>query len=230
MATASEVSPPLFQPGPHNGLRVLVPLDETPQAGRALDCACALIAATHGALRLIRASGFETEAGYGGLPFTVDYLRETGIDVDFTVVPDQDPVTAILQAEKTWQPDFIAMATSRRSALDRWLNGSVTDEVIRSAVVPVLVVPPSCERTLDPQRELRILVPLDGSPLAEQALPVALRLADTFGGLVILMRATRHAENDADDADAYLHCVKAQLKSVLAEGEVITHVASEEPA
>jgi nucleotide-binding universal stress UspA family protein len=92
------------------------------------------------------------------------------------------------------------------------------------------VVPPECERTLDPLRELRILVPLDGSRLAEQAVPVALRLVDTFGGLLILLRATRHDENDINDADKYLHCIRAQLKVVLAEGEIITQVTSEEPA
>ncbi len=33
-----------------------------------------------------------------------------------------------------------------------------------------------------------ILVPLDGSPLAEQAIPLAARLARTTGGSVLLVR------------------------------------------
>src|SRR5258707_9465942 len=36
----------------------------------------------------------------------------------------------------------------------------------------------------------RILVPLDGSPLAEQALPIAARIARATGGTVILLHVT----------------------------------------
>jgi nucleotide-binding universal stress UspA family protein len=191
MSTTTERSARAFKPVPQAGLRVLVPLDETPQARRVLDYAQALVAPTRGVLKLVRASGVEAKAGYDSLACTAERLREAGLTVESTVVAEEDAVTAILQAARAWQPDLIAMATNKRSALDRWLNGSVTDEVVRSAEVPVLVVPPESERRLQPERAQRILVPLDGSRLSEQALPVALRLADVFTTRLILLRATR---------------------------------------
>jgi nucleotide-binding universal stress UspA family protein len=110
------------------------------------------------------------------------------------------------------------MATNKRSALDRWLNDSVTDEVIRSAAVPVLVVPPEWDRTLEPQRSLRMLVPLDGSRLAEQALLVAVRLADVFTTHLVLLRATLRDEEDAYGAREYIRRISKQAFWVRADG------------
>jgi nucleotide-binding universal stress UspA family protein len=65
--------------------------------------------------------------------------------------------------------DLIAMSTHGRSGVSRWVFGSVADRVLRGATCPVLLV-----RTgfADPRPAYgRILVPLDGSELAEQALP-----------------------------------------------------------
>ena len=230
MSTTPKLLPPLNKPVPQSGLRILVPLDETPQAKRVLEYAQALVVATHGVLKLVRASGVEAEAGYDSLAFIVQHLRETGINVESTVVPDQAAVTTILQAANDWQPDLIAMATSKRSALDRWLNGSVTDEVIRSAEVPVLVVPPDWDRTVQPEQSLRILVPLDGSRLAEQALLVALRLADVFTTHLILLRATERDQEDAYGAHEYTRRISAQLESALSAGDVTARVATAEPA
>jgi Universal stress protein family len=86
-------------------------------------------------------------------------------------------VPSILEAARSWQADLIAMATTRSSALDRWLNDGVADAIVRSAEVPVLVVPPDHERPPSPRPPRHMLVPLDGSPLAEQALGPATELA-----------------------------------------------------
>jgi nucleotide-binding universal stress UspA family protein len=230
MSAATEFSARVFKPAPQAGLRVLVPLDETPQARRVLDYVQALVAATGGVLKLIRASGVEAEAGYNGLAYTANHLRETGLTVESSVVADRDAVSAILAAAREWQPDLIAMATRKSSALDRWLNDSVTDEIIRSANVPVLVVPPEWDRAVEPQKTLGILVPLDGSRIAEQALPVALRLADVFTTRLILFRATSHEQEDASGAREYMRRISAQVESVLARGEVIARVVTAEPA
>jgi nucleotide-binding universal stress UspA family protein len=57
--------------------------------------------------------------------------------------------------------DLIAMSTHGRSGIGRWVFGSVADRMLRGAACPVLPrTPYEC-----------ILVPLDGSELAEQVLP-----------------------------------------------------------
>jgi nucleotide-binding universal stress UspA family protein len=67
----------------------------------------ALVAATGGVLKLVRASGVEAEAGFGSLVFTAERLREAGLAVESTVVADQDAKTAILETAARWQPDLI---------------------------------------------------------------------------------------------------------------------------
>lgn len=69
--------------------------------------------------------------------------------------------------------DLIAMSTHGRPLLTRMLLGSVTDRVIRTSPVPVLILHPptmSVDAVSPPAgRRLKILAPLDGSPMAEDA-------------------------------------------------------------
>jgi nucleotide-binding universal stress UspA family protein/YHS domain-containing protein len=76
--------------------------------------------------------------------------------------------------------DLIAMSTHGRRVLARMLVGSVTDRVIRTSPVPVLVIHPptmSSDRLSPPAgRRLRVLAPLDGSRFAEEAITMAVGL------------------------------------------------------
>jgi nucleotide-binding universal stress UspA family protein/YHS domain-containing protein len=76
--------------------------------------------------------------------------------------------------------DLIAMSTHGRSMLARMLVGSVTDRVIRTAPVPVLVMHPptmSLGRVSPPAgRKLRILAPYDGSTFAAEAIVMSVSL------------------------------------------------------
>lgn len=76
--------------------------------------------------------------------------------------------------------DLIAMSTHGRPMLARMLLGSITDRVIRTSPVPVLVVHPPTMSTdhLSPPagRRLRVLAPLDGSPFAAEAAVMAASL------------------------------------------------------
>ena len=65
--------------------------------------------------------------------------------------------------------DLIAMSTHGRSGLSRWVFGSVADRVLRGATCPVLLVRAGQAQLRTTYQ--RILVPLDGSELAEQVLP-----------------------------------------------------------
>jgi nucleotide-binding universal stress UspA family protein len=64
----------------------------------------------------------------------------------------------------------------------------VADEVLRHSQTPVLLVPPHGERAWPTDRPLRVLVPLDGSALAEEALTTAELVAGAFGAELMLLR------------------------------------------
>src|SRR6266536_2797592 len=185
------------------GLRILVPLDDSPQAQRALGYASALAAATAGTLKLIRATDVEDDSSFNSLAQNAERLRDSGVSVEWSVVGGVDAVAAIKTAASAWRPDLIALASTKSSAVDRWLNGSVTEQVVRSASVPVLVVPAGRQRPVVHDRPMRLLVPLDGSELAEQALGLAMRLASVVSSDVVLMRAV-HTEIAMSGAEDYL--------------------------
>jgi nucleotide-binding universal stress UspA family protein len=219
MAAGSDLPRQTLNTRAEAGWRVLVPLDETPQARRALDFAQALVTAPNGQVKLIRASGVEADAGYSGLAYYAEQLRDAGVRVEWSVVAGVDATTAILESAREWRPDLIVMATRKTSALDRWLNDSVTFAVVRSTDVPVLVVPPEWEGPLVRHASVRILVPLDGSALAEHALLPAARLAEAIPTAeLILLRVARGDDTAARD---YLARVATQVETIF-DGRLVT--------
>ncbi len=68
-----------------------------------------------------------------------DRADEAGIDIE-TVIEDGTPHRAILEYADEAGIDCIVMGTHGRSGLDRYLLGSVTERVVRSAGIPVLTV------------------------------------------------------------------------------------------
>lgn len=85
---------------------------------------------------------------------------------------------------------LIAMATHGRSGLNRWVYGSVADKVLHASDLPLLLVRPSGREKVLPQRRLleSLVVPLDGSELAEEALPFAEALAIRLELSITLVR------------------------------------------
>lgn len=73
-------------------------------------------------------------------------LRKAGISAE-PVMEQGDPALGILQACEARQADLIAMTTHGRAGFARWMLGSVTEKVLRSSVVPLLVVRPSGNST-----------------------------------------------------------------------------------
>jgi nucleotide-binding universal stress UspA family protein len=67
-------------------------------------------------------------------------LREHTVPVT-TAIREGDPAAEILAAARTNAADLLVMATHGRSGPVRWLFGSVTESVLRSAEIPLLVVP-----------------------------------------------------------------------------------------
>lgn len=88
--------------------------------------------------------------------------------------------------------DLVVMTTHGRGGLRRAWLGSVTDQLVRSSEIPVLVLRAREEGVAEPATELReILVPLDGSPLAEAALTPAAELARLWDAEISLVQVVR---------------------------------------
>jgi nucleotide-binding universal stress UspA family protein len=87
------------------------------------------------------------------------------------------PATMIAESAEQWPDTLIAMATQAHSGLRRWALGSVTDTVVHDTTIPLFLVRGK-RPAAAPERILsHILVPLDGSAFASQALPLAIELA-----------------------------------------------------
>jgi nucleotide-binding universal stress UspA family protein len=99
-------------------------------------------------------------------------LRNQGRTVEI-VVRFGDPAEQIIAASE--DADLIIMTTQGRGAAGRALFGSVADRVSRHARTPTLLVRGAAQAALPGIG--RIIVPLDGSTLAEHALPLAATLA-----------------------------------------------------
>jgi nucleotide-binding universal stress UspA family protein len=80
--------------------------------------------------------------------------------------------------------DVIVMATHGYSGIKRWRLGSVADKVLRASSIPIWLVRAqgSGEVTGDVWPGRRVLVPLDGSELAESVLPHVQALAKQKDG------------------------------------------------
>lgn len=135
--------------------------------------------------------------------------------------------------------DLIVMATHARRGMARAFLGSVADQLIRETGIPVLVVrPPSLATELiDGPCYKRIIVPLDGSPLAERSLDPAIALARMEHAQLTLLRiltpdkktpvgqrgatSTSTRPSGLDDAEQYL----ARMRMALVEPGLRIHSA-----
>lgn len=97
--------------------------------------------------------------------------------------------------------DLVVMRSNTRQGLARAWFGSVADSLIRNTGVPVFIVgQPSLASALQSGfRFRRILVPLDGSLLAEQSLDAAVALASLDGATVTLLRVVPRANDQTSE-------------------------------
>jgi nucleotide-binding universal stress UspA family protein len=89
--------------------------------------------------------------------------------------------------------DLVVMATHGRGALSRFWLGSVADQFVRHALTPILLVRPPEKAGAGPdlsheQIFRHILIPLDGSPLAEQVLEHTVALGKLMNANYTLLR------------------------------------------
>jgi nucleotide-binding universal stress UspA family protein len=111
-------------------------------------------------------------------------LRRQGRTVEATFRVG-DPTAEIIAGAA--DADLIVMTTRGRGTAGRALFGSVADSVARQVPIPTLLVRVD-EHPMTGPPVTRVVVPLDGSALAEQALPVAAAVATDLGVPVHLVR------------------------------------------
>jgi nucleotide-binding universal stress UspA family protein len=83
-----------------------------------------------------------------------------------------------------------AMATHGRSGINRLLLGSVAEKVLRGSTNPLLLIRASEEAKSEGEAALKsVIIPLDGSALAENVFPPVVELAKALKLEVLLLRA-----------------------------------------
>ena len=106
-----------------------------------------------------------------------------------TVVDTGRPEEVIIEKAAAEQNTLITMATHGRSGMNRWLLGSVAEKVLRGATNPVLLIRAREVISTEDEPTLKsLIVPLDGSGLAEGVLPTAVEVAKQRDLEIVLIR------------------------------------------
>ncbi len=132
---------------------------------------------------------WEQEQAY--LAESVKRLRTTATASVTATLLDGSVEEAVLKRAQSKPVDLIVMAVHGRGPLGCFFEGSVAEGLVRHGPAPVLLVRPQ-ESPHEPGREpslKRLLIPLDGSDLAEQILEPAIALGSVMDAEYILIRA-----------------------------------------
>jgi nucleotide-binding universal stress UspA family protein len=180
--------------------RVLVPLDGTEPAASILPDARRL-AGPDGQLLLIRDVSVASDhsfqsmhamhASMDDLQTAAQALRADGVSVEVRSFVTGSVAFTIDQAVMFMEADMVALATYGRSLMQRHFWGSIAWQALANSPVPVFLHRAPAAEGADPDGEPeagRILVPLDGSRLAEKALPLAQALAAEWNAALWLVR------------------------------------------
>lgn len=141
--------------------KILVPVDGSETSTRGLNEAIKIAKAQGGQLRLVHivnefifdstyAPGLYSEnlietlvkGGREVLAIAEQTAQREGVNADTVLIESIGGVAAdlILAHAKQWQPDLIVMGTHGRRGLARLALGSDAEQVVRAAMVPVMLV------------------------------------------------------------------------------------------
>ncbi len=120
-------------------------------------------------------------------------------------VHGDDPVTEITAFSQAEGVDLIAMSTRGHSGLGRWVYGSNADKLVHSTAIPLLLLRPEDAGDAPLERKTidTLLVPLDGSALAESAMPHVEALAKSMGAKISLVQVITTPTMAYPAAEAY---------------------------
>ena len=115
--------------------------------------------------------------------------KATGVNIRWSVEKGK-PEDVIIERAAPDKNTLIAMATHGLSGLNRWVLGSVAEKVLRGCENPLLLVRASEAVNAEEKAVIKsVIVPLDGSELAERVLPSVAALAKAMNLEVVLFRA-----------------------------------------
>ena len=175
--------------------RILVPLDGTKRAEEAIPFARELATSHEAQIFLLHveppmASVMDEIAIDNRLESLADELREAGVQAHI-VTEFGKAAPAIATAAELDKVDVIVLAPEPRGLLEGLRRPSVTANVLARTAAPVLVVPPPQLKNRHKLLQFggaQVIVTLDGSALAEKALPMALRVARRYERPLLLLR------------------------------------------
>jgi nucleotide-binding universal stress UspA family protein len=227
---------------------VMTPLDGSPAAEAALPWAVHLARAVNGSVRLVGVHAppavfLDGETLVGSVvpddsirEREQDYfagvqarLKAVGVPVSAELL-DGGVVTSLAEYAGRVHPKWIVMASHARGPVAKFFLGETATEFVRRSPCPVLLIhQPDRPGHVPPAPDVQhVLVPLDGSKLAETILEVAADFASAFGADVTLLMASASVtdmHSAPARAEAYLNQQAERLKgmSVRAGTKVVPH-------
>jgi nucleotide-binding universal stress UspA family protein len=170
--------------------KILVPLDGSKLAEVVLPYASSLATSLQLPMDLLHVSDPETASRLDG----IDYLQKVALSLPPNVsvrcrAESGAAAEVILDTASSDKDNLIAMATHGQSGGQRWLMGQVAQKVLHASANPLLLIRPQGKESINAvARFASIIVPLDGSRLAETILPNVVFLASRLNLAVVLIR------------------------------------------
>lgn len=218
--------------------RILIPLDGSKLSEEVLPFAATLakgLGSLPVLLNVVDAGQFSSAAGVmhghligdliehnhqwaeGYLHSVRDRLKEEGV-LATTRVTVGSPAEGIISQADLAGAGLIAMSTHGRSGLARWTMGSVAERVLREAGTPLLLYRATGKGGAGALGS--VLLPLDGSPAAEQAVPLATYFAKTLAIALTVARVVpttvfAFAEDGAAQMVEVLEAAEGEAKEYL---------------
>ena len=141
---------------------------------------------------MMRMSSDEAQAYLNQVAST---MTANGVVIETKIV-NGSSAEAIVQYAEGAGVDLIVMSSHGRTGSRRWVYGSVAEKVMHHAPCATAIIRAHVEVSMFENR--KILVPLDGSELAERALRPALALARAVNSNVYLLRVVAAGEPMAE--------------------------------
>jgi nucleotide-binding universal stress UspA family protein len=221
---------------------ILVPLDGSGLAEQAMPLAVSIAQRAHANLRLARVHQPVSHLAPGSRSKNLaaderSYLEGVKATAKATAgVPTESALLegatapALCRHAAEVKANLMVMTTHGRGPLSRFWLGSTTDELVRHTPVPLLVYRPVPDEPPPADfRFHRILVPLDGSDVAEEALGPAAEMARLMDARLTFLRVIEPVPLVAPDGLVYTPpALDASLMDELTEQAraYVDHVAA----
>jgi nucleotide-binding universal stress UspA family protein len=151
---------------------IVVPLDGSPFAERAVRPACSIAARLEHSRVLLVSRTDDTDHTRRRLDELAGLYADV-VAVETRRVADGDPAEVILETVATEPDSTLCMATHGRGGLSSAVLGSVAKRVVCGSAQPLVLVGPHCRTALLPGERGRLVVCSDGSEFSDSIVPTA---------------------------------------------------------